>query len=136
MSLKWIAPAAAVLLAACGSASPGPGAPPVVTSGAEQAIPNGVAKTFAANVGDVRSAVLKSLLHMDVRVVADSKTDHGWQIMAMAEDRTVLIQLESVTPTITRMRVVIDRGGWDDDAREAAWPAGRILQGLWQSSPA
>jgi hypothetical protein len=86
----------------------------VVASGAEQALPNGAAKTFAANVGDMRSAVLRSLLSMDVKVVADSKTNRGWRIMALADERMIMIQLESVSATMTRMRVVIDRGGWDD----------------------
>lgn len=129
MRVYLILPAAAglLLLAACGTTEPGTRAPPVVASGAEQAIPNGVAKTFAANVGDVRSAVLRSLVQMDVRVVADTQTKQGWRIMAISDDRTVLIQLESVTPTITRMRIVIDRGGWDEKATEVMWRATKDL---------
>lgn len=128
MSVKWMVPTAGLLLlAACGTAPSGPDSPGVVASGAEQAIPNGVAKTFAANVGVVRSAVLKSLVRMDVRVVADTQTKQGWRIMAISDDRTVLIQLESITPTVTRMRVVIDRGGWDDKATEVVWRATKDL---------
>jgi len=86
-----------------------------VSSGAEQAVPHGIARVFAANVGDVRSAVLRSLMSMDMKVVADSKTTQGWRIMALADERMILIQLESVTPTVTRMRVIVDRSaGWDD----------------------
>jgi hypothetical protein len=121
MSAKWMVSAAAVLLlTACGSTPTQPKDPQVaiLSSGAEQAIPNGVAKTYAANVGVVRQAILKSLLNMDVKVVADSKTDQGWRIMALADERTLMIQLESVSPTMTRMRVVIDRGGWDDKGIE------------------
>lgn len=121
MCVKWI-PAACLLLilGACGTAPPLRHDPPIAATGAEEAIPNGVAETFAANVGDVRLAVLKSLLRMDVRVVADSQTQEGWRILAVAEDRTLLIRLESVTPTITRIRVVIDRGGWEGRPTEAA----------------
>ena len=128
MRVVWIVPVAAgLLLAGCSAAPRGPQPPQIVASGAEQAIPNGVAKTFAANVGDVRNAVIKSLQGMDVRVVADSETKQGgWRIMAMSDDRTVLIQLESVTPTITRMRVIMDRGGWDDKATEAVWRAASV----------
>jgi hypothetical protein len=100
---------------ACGTVPPPAKEPPVVTSGAEQAVPHGMAKVFAANVGDVRSAVLRSLMSMDMKVVADSKTTQGWRIMALADERMILIQLESVTPTVTRMRVIVDRSaGWDD----------------------
>ncbi|HTP84307.1 MAG TPA: hypothetical protein VMQ11_15260 [Alphaproteobacteria bacterium] len=120
MMVKWTVPAAAAfLLMACGTVPPPPKDPPVVTSGAEQAVPHGIARVFAANVGDVRSAVLRSLMSMDMKVVADSKTTQGWRIMALADERMVLIQLESVTPTVTRMRVIVDRsGGWDDKGIE------------------
>ena len=122
MIAKWSVPAAsALLLMACGTAPPvPPSEPPVITSGAEQAIPHGVARTFAANVGDVRTAVLRSLLSRDVKVVADSKTNQGWRIMALADERMIMIQLESVSPTLTRMRVIIDHsgGGWEDKGIE------------------
>ncbi len=116
MIVNWTVPAAAaLLLMACGTVPPPAKEPPVVTSGAEQAVPHGMAKVFAANVGDVRSAVLRSLMSMDMKVVADSKTTQGWRIMALADERMILIQLESVTPTVTRMRVIVDRSaGWDD----------------------
>jgi len=116
MIVKWTVPAAAgFLLMACGTVPPSPQEPPVVSSGAEQAVPHGIARVFAANVGDVRSAVLRSLMSMDMKVVADSKTTQGWRIMALADERMILIQLESVTPTVTRMRVIVDRSaGWDD----------------------
>lgn len=120
MIVKWTVPAAAAfLLMACGTVPSPPKDPPVVTSGAEQAIPHGVARVFAANVGDVRSAVLRSLLSMDVKVVADTQTTQGWRIMALADERMIMIQLESVSPTVTRMRVIIDRGGgWDEKGIE------------------
>ncbi len=116
MIVKWTVPVAAgFLLMACGTVPPPPQEPPVVSSGAEQAVPHGIARVFAANVGDVRSAVLRSLMSMDMKVVADSKTNQGWRIMALADERMILIQLESVTPTVTRMRVIVDRSaGWDD----------------------
>ncbi len=123
MSANWMGLAAALLVAACGAAPPPPVSPPVTASGAEQAIPHGVAKTFAANVGDVRTAVLKSLLRMDVRVLSDAKTNSGWRILAVADERTILIQLEVVSPTMTRMRVIVDRGGWGEKATEAVWRA-------------
>ena len=121
MIAKWTRSATvAVVLTACGTPPSTPAHdPPVVSSGAEQAIPHGVARVFAANVGDVRSAVLRSLLRMDVKVVADSKTTQGWRIMALADERMIMIQLESVSPTITRMRVIVDRGGgWEDKGIE------------------
>jgi hypothetical protein len=129
MIVKWAVPVlAAFLLMACGTVPPAPKDPPVVASGAEQAIPHGIARIFAANVGDVRSAVLRSLVSMDMKVVSDSKTTQGWRIMALADERLVMIQLESVSPSVTRMRVIIDRGGgWDEKGIEVVL---RVLDAL------
>ena len=121
MTAKWIAAAGAALLATACSATPTQpkdSQVAVLSSGAEHAIPNGVAKTFAANVGAVRQAILHSLGSMDAKVVADSKTKQGWRIMALADERMLMIQLESVSPTMTRMRAVLDHGGWNDGGIE------------------
>jgi hypothetical protein len=131
MIVKWTVLAASALLMACGTAPAPSNDPPVVTSGAEQAVPHGVARIFAANVGDVRTAVLRSLLSMDVKVVADSKTNQGWRIMALADERMIMIQLESVSPTVTRMRVIMDRGsGWEDKGIDV------VLRAIEAISPA
>lgn len=124
MRANWLVPAAAVLLlAACGTAPPqAERDPPVAAIGALRAIPNGVAKTFAGSVGDVRTAVLKSLVHMDARVVFDSATDQGWRIWAVADERMMLIQLQRVSARTTVMRVVIDQTEWDGEGFDIALP--------------
>ncbi len=72
---------------------------------------NGIAyKTYAAPVNNVRFATLKALDEMAIPVVADQKTQTGWQINATAADRTIDIELESLTRKTTRMRVVADEG--------------------------
>ena len=132
MIAKWMASAvAALLLTACGATPTQPKAPQiaVLPSGAEQAIPNGAAKIFAAAVGDVHSAIIKSLGGMDAKVVADSQTKQGWRIMALADERMLMIQLESVSPTMTRRRVILDRGGWNDRGIEV------VLRGIETLSP-
>jgi hypothetical protein len=124
MDGKWIvlAALASLPLAACGTAPRQAGDPPVAAAGAMRAIPNGVAKTFAASVGDVRTAVLKSFLGRDVRVVFDSATEQGWRIWAVANERMMLIQLQRVLPTTTLMRVVIDQTEWDGEGFDIALP--------------
>ena len=139
MMAKWMASAvSALLLTACGATPTQPKDPQVTVlpSGAEQAIPHGVAKTFAANVGAVRSAILRSLTSMDAKVVADSKTTQGWRIMALADERMLMIQLESVSPTMTRMRVLLDRGGWNDKGIEVVLRAIDALPSGAESRPA
>lgn len=85
------------------------------SSGAEQAVPAIASKTFAAPVNDVRMAVLKSLYRMDVKVTVDGKTQRGWKITAVDNQRVIDIQLEPVAPNTTRMRVVVGPGGRDFD---------------------
>lgn len=116
------------LLTAC-ETPPAPAARvDIQNSGAEQAAPNIVSKTFAAPVGDVRTAVLKSLLRMEVKVTTDSKTDHGWKITALADELSIVIQLETLNPTTTRMRIIIAQGGkgWDEKITE-------IVLRLWDA---
>lgn len=124
MNAKWIvlAAAASLPLQACGSAPRQDAGPPIAAAGAVRAIPNGVVKTFAASVGDVRTAVLKSFLGRDVRVVFDSATEQGWRIWAVADERMMLIQLQRVSPTTTLMRVVIDQTESDGEGFDIALP--------------
>lgn len=129
-----LAAAGVLMLAACGMAAQKADNHPIAAIGVMQPIPNGVAKAFAAPVRDVRTAVLKSLLHMEVRVVFDSEADQGWQIWAVANERLMLIQLQRVSPTTTLMRVVVDHSGWDEEgqdiaARTTAPRAGGSLRG-------
>jgi hypothetical protein len=105
---------AASLLAACvGPPAPDTEASFATSSGAEQAVPAIASKTFAAPVNDVRMAVLKSLYRMDVKVTMDGKTERGWKITAVDNQRVIDIQLEPVAPNTTRMRVIVGEGGRD-----------------------
>ena len=73
---------------------------------------NGIAyKTFTAPVRQVRVATLKSLNRMEMKVTNDTKSEEGWRIEAAAVDRTIEIDLEVLTPSATRMRVVTNNGG-------------------------
>lgn len=127
MRAKWLVPVAApmaamLFLAACGTAPRKTDDALVAAIGAVRAIPNGVAKTFAGSVGDVRTAVLKSLVRMDARVVFDAESEQGWRIWAVADERMMLIQLQRVSPTATVMRVVIDQSEWDGEGFDIALP--------------
>jgi len=43
-------------------------------------------------------------------VTADAKTEDGWALSAAATDRTIDIELETLTDHTTRMRVVANAG--------------------------
>jgi hypothetical protein len=58
---------------------------------------------------------------MGMKVMQDKKTDTGWTITASANDRDIEIDLESLTPRATRIRVVANNGIiFKDRATEAA----------------
>lgn len=74
---------------------------------------NGIAyKTFTAPVRQVRVATLRSLNRMEMKVTSDKKQEDGWRVEAVAAERTIEIDLESLTPSATRMRVVTNKGGF------------------------
>jgi Protein of unknown function (DUF3568) len=119
MGIRVTAAVAALLLSACAAPPQRQAATAVTNSGIERVTPNMVLQTFAANVADVRTAVLKSLLRMDVKVTADRKTNQGWKITAMSEQRTIDIQLETLNATTTRMRIIVGgSAGWEEKSTE------------------
>jgi hypothetical protein len=83
---------------------------------------NGIAyKTFVQPMPNVRRATLAGLNQMGMKVMQDKKTDTGWTITASANDRDIEIDLESLTPRATRIRVVANNGIiFKDRATEAA----------------
>lgn len=69
-------------------------------------------KTFTAPVQRVRVATMRTLHRMQIKVTRTKKTDHAWEIDGTAFERTINIELEVVTKSTTRMRVVTDKGGF------------------------
>jgi hypothetical protein len=78
--------------------------------GVEHTLNGIVYKTFAASANDVRFATLKTLDTMGMALTTDEATKTGWQLTATANERSIDIQLERLTDTATRMRVVADEG--------------------------
>jgi len=69
-----------------------------------------VYKTFTTPMKDLRTATLKALNRMQIKVTADKKAKFGWRINGTAFERTIEIELERLTPAVTRMRVTVDKG--------------------------
>lgn len=96
--------------AAAGLAIVGAGAGAGIGEGIDYTM-NGIAyKTFAAPIKSVRLAGLRAFEHMGMPVTADHRTDDGWTLSASAANRTITVDLESLTPRTTHMRVVADEG--------------------------
>ncbi len=81
---------------------------------------NGIAyRTFVLPLGDVWEATLTVTERMDMTVKTDEPTAGGREIVALAGNRTVYIELERLTGRITRMRVTAKQGIFFRDAATA-----------------
>lgn len=68
-------------------------------------------KTFSAPMPRVRQATLAALSRMAIKPEAPEKTDVGQMIRAKAADRSIEIELESLTAATTRLKVTVKRDG-------------------------
>lgn len=68
-------------------------------------------KTFAEPLPKVKQATLAALNRMAIKPGNAEKTDIGQTIHAKAADRSIDIELESVTPSTTRIKVAVRRDG-------------------------
>jgi len=69
-------------------------------------------KTFTAPVEDLQSATLKALKRMDITVKENKplESGRGREIVAVAGDRTIEIELDRLTGKTSRMEVVAKKG--------------------------
>lgn len=107
---------ALVALAGVGVQACGGGAP-VATRSTAGGVPividhtlSGIAyKTFAAPLDTMRSAALTGLGELEFDVTADDAAAPGRKIEASANERRILIELEALSPSATRMQVTAER---------------------------
>lgn len=68
-------------------------------------------RTFTASLPRVKTASLTALRRMGVQADVGKKTDTGELIIGRAGSREIEVELESLTPNTTRMRVVARESG-------------------------
>ena len=78
-----------------------------------------VYKTFSEPMPKVKQATLTALKRMAIKVESVGATTEGEVIKATAANRAIEIQLESLTPKTTRMRVTADSDGFFKDSATA-----------------
>jgi len=109
---------------------------PAAEYGIDQATSGITAKTYTAPAANLRLAILKSLSRMDMDVVKDTGTDKEWTIEAEAGDRSIEIELKTLTAMTTRIRVVAENGGWFfNDEATAAEVVAQITEALERDKP-
>ncbi|MBS1191976.1 MAG: hypothetical protein H6R10_3768 [Rhodocyclaceae bacterium] len=62
--------------------------------------------TFTAPLPKVKAATLTALRRMNILVVSQAKTSTGEFLRARASDRQIEIEIETITPTTTRLHAV------------------------------
>jgi hypothetical protein len=123
--------------AAAGVTLAGAGAGVGMGAGVEHTLNGIVFKTFTASANEVRFATLKALDVMGMPITDDQQTPAGWKLTATATDRTIDIELESITNRTTRMRVVASEGGiFFKDASTATEIIAQTAQSLQNDPPA
>jgi hypothetical protein len=88
------------------------GASSAVKAGTDYTFGGTAYRTFAAPLEDVRGAVLGSFADLEIDVTEDEPIDDGdgvW-IVGAAAHREIQVKLESITPMLTRLRMVVRQG--------------------------
>lgn len=76
-------------------------------------------RTFTAPIAKVKTASMQALQRMGIKAGAMKKIENGELITAQAGKRDIEVELESLTPSTTRMKVVARDGAWFYDSATA-----------------
>ena len=106
MNLKWVGVvlASCALLSGCEGAlltALGVGA----STGVSHTLTGITYRTFTEPLPRVKTASMRALHRMQIKVASSAKIDGGEGIKAQSGDRAIDIELESISPSTTRMRV-------------------------------
>ncbi len=77
-------------------------------------------RTFTAPLSRVKSASMGALKRMGIKTETMTKIENGEVITARAGKREIEVELESLTPNTTRMKVVAREGGLFYDSATAS----------------
>jgi hypothetical protein len=77
-------------------------------------------RTFTASLYRVRIASMGALKRMGIKAQGTTKIENGELITARAGKREIEVELESLTPNTTRMKVVARQGGLFYDSATAS----------------
>ncbi|MFZ0692666.1 MAG: DUF3568 family protein [Alphaproteobacteria bacterium] len=109
---------------------------PAAGYGLDQATSGITTKTYTSPAANLRLATLKSLSRMDMDVIKDTGTDKEWEITAAAGDRSIDIELKTLTAMTTRIRVVANNGNlFSNDEATATEVVAQITEALERDKP-
>ncbi len=79
-----------------------------------------VSRTFTAPLPNVRAAALAALQNMQIDVSSIGKAGDGKEISAKSVSRSIDIELEEISPNVTRMSVSAKSGFFHSDSATGA----------------
>jgi hypothetical protein len=77
-------------------------------------------RTFTAPAADVKHASLEALERMGIAFESFDRFEYGELIYARAENRSIEIEIEPISPRATRMRIAAKNGGFFYDNATAS----------------
>src|SRR5262249_16797717 len=101
----------ALALPAVGSAALSGGARGLVKAGTEYSFAGAAYRTFSLPVKDVYEAVHETFQVLEITTAKESFETGQVDIHGVAIDRTLSIKLDPITPTLTRMKLVVHQHG-------------------------
>ena len=110
---------AAIPLGALGVSAFSAGASAAVEAGKEYTSGGKVLRTFSVSLPEVRLALSDALERMELQIVREEDDGDDRVIKAEARDREIVIRLEPVTRTVTRLRLEVAEGLFRKDRATA-----------------
>ena len=105
--------------AALGASALSAGAGVAVEAGKEYTRSGTILRTFSVPLPELRLALSDALEHMELAVVSDEPETDDRVIMAQARERKIVIRLQPVTRTVTRLRLEVAEGLFRKDRATA-----------------
>jgi hypothetical protein len=97
----------------------GVGAGTAAGAGVDHTLSGIATKTFNAPADRLHDATRRALADMAIPVREDARSDTGYHLVGTAADREIDVELERLTPRMTRMRVVASQGPFFKDRATA-----------------
>ena len=128
---------AALTLPAVGMSIMGDAAGSAVKTGVEHTIGGATYRTFSAPLADVRAAVRQSFRDLEIQITEDELLiGGGAKIVGEALHREITVQLEPVTPALTRLEMAVRQGLLGRDRTTSAELIEQTARALQEVRPA
>jgi len=128
---------AALALPAVGVSIMGDAAGSAVKAGVEHTIGGATYRTFSASRADVRAAVRQSFRDLEIQITEDELLiGGGARIVGEALHREITVELEPVTPALTRLKIAVRQGLLGRDRATSAELIEQTARALQEVRPA